>query len=144
MAGSLVAGGAHFFQTRNLAALGKEVLIAGATQEYTLSAPDMILQVVHDSGFDGTQPFPVDVAGRMFWDNRSPTLDAIDAEVRRITEAAGARFLNRRALVCDPEAQRCTAVTPDMQGVTYDFHHWTLAGAKYFGAEMAKRGWFAF
>ncbi len=127
-----------------LTGLGKEVLIAGATQEYSLSAPDMILQVVHDSGFDGSGPFPVDVAARLFWDNRSPTLDVIDTEVRQITEAAGARFLDRRALICDPEAERCTAVTPDMQGAVYDFHHWTLAGAKYFGAKMAAENWFDF
>lgn len=124
-----------------LGGLDAALLVAGTTQEYRFDAPDMILQVVRDTGFDGTGAFPVEVAERMFWENRVPGLDETDAALRRVAEAAGAGFLDRRALACESAAARCTAVTPDMQGVIYDYGHWTLPGARHFGREMAARDW---
>ena len=122
-------------------ASGKQLLVAGNTQEYRLDAPDMILQVARDSGCDGEGAFDADTAAAMFFANRADGLDAVDAHVRAAAESAGARFLDRRALVCDRAAGRCSAVTPGGDGVVYDYAHWTLAGARFFGKKMAATGW---
>lgn len=127
-----------------LATLDAQVLIAGPTQEFTFDAPDMMLQVIHDTGYAGSGPFPRDAAAKMFFEQRSDGFDALSAAVARIAERANVAFLDRRALVCDTEAERCTAVTPNMQATIYDYGHWTIAGARYFGQRMQEQDWFGF
>ncbi len=126
---------------RALTATHATLLIAGNTQEYRLDAPDMILQAARDNGFDGAGPFPRERADQMFHDARMEELDAVDAEVRAVAASVGATFLDRRSLICDDVARRCTAVTPEGDAVVYDYGHWTLQGARYFGEVMAKRDW---
>lgn len=64
-----------------------------------------------------------------------------EAGLRRIAAAHGAAVLPRRALVC--AGARCALVTPEGRKTMYDALHWTLAGARLFGARAADLGWFA-
>ena len=53
----------------------------------------------------------------------------------------GLPLLVKEHYMCDPVAQTCLGVTEDFQKAYYDYGHYTLDGARLFGARVAELGW---
>jgi len=77
------------------------------------------------------------LAYRDFYDRR----EKINAAVTRLAAEAGVPILPRRDLVCDDVSETCALVTPGGHKTMYDYGHWTLEGAEYFGRRAAQTGW---
>ena len=122
-------------------AKGIAPVIIGMTSEYTTEGPVLIADIARDVGFDGTTPFPVDVANAKFHQARSPLALETNIKMRALAAEMDLRYLDRQALVCEPGTARCIGVTPGGEAVTYDYGHWTLAGSKYFGQRIAETDW---
>lgn len=78
---------------------------------------------------------------RIFFEDRVSLGEDIDHKTRELANELGLRFLDLHDLVCDLPAKRCVGVTPDGYKAYYDSVHWTLEGARYFGARIAELGW---
>ncbi len=50
-------------------------------------------------------------------------------------------YLDKVEVLCDDAARECVGITPDGYKVFYDRTHWTLEGARYFGARMQQLAW---
>lgn len=123
------------------AARSVPVVLVGNTAEYDSEGPVIVADIARDIAYDGTAPFPVDLANAEFYAERSALSLATNARMRELASRLGVRFLDRYGLVCDDVSQRCTGVTPQGKAVTYDCGHWTLAGSRFFGRRIAKTGW---
>jgi peptidoglycan/LPS O-acetylase OafA/YrhL len=67
--------------------------------------------------------------------------DEANAALHAFAAENGLTIYSRRALICDDAAASCALSTPEGYKTMYDYGHWTLEGAKFFGARMAERGW---
>lgn len=61
--------------------------------------------------------------------------------LRLIADQTGSVFLSRSALVCSKVDKSCMLATPTGQKTMYDYGHWTLEGAQFFGAASEDVGW---
>lgn len=119
--------------------LGKEVIIVGNTAEFIspnrLSIFDWYL-LRHKGDVDISQ---VNKLAYRFESAEAKIYSRILAEV---SETNGVEFYDRRALLCDDDAQVCTLVRKDGRRTMYDDTHWTLEGAELFGKRSVEAGWF--
>jgi len=49
--------------------------------------------------------------------------------------------LDKSEYICDEKSGRCTGMTPDGYKVYYDYGHYTLEGAGYFGKRIYELNW---
>ncbi|MES9955583.1 MAG: acyltransferase family protein [Sedimenticola sp.] len=63
-------------------------------------------------------------------------------KVKEIAREAGVHYLSRRSLICSDTTKNCALLTPEGLKTMFDYGHWTLAGARYFGAQAALENWF--
>lgn len=61
--------------------------------------------------------------------------------LRNIARQTGAIYLSRQDLICSNQAEACLLATPDGRKTMYDYGHWTLEGAQYFGSVAAAVDW---
>lgn len=66
-----------------------------------------------------------------------------NARLRVLAAELGVPLLVKEDYMCDPVAQTCLGVTEDFQKAYYDYGHYTLAGARAFGARVADSDWWA-
>jgi len=126
-----------------LRARGIVPLLVGNTSEYDTEAPVMIHEIARDIGFDGEMAFPQDRTNQVFYSERSALALDTNVQLKALARDLGMPFLDRYGLVCDDAQERCTGITPEGNAVSYDYGHWTLAGARYFGQVIAERNWLA-
>lgn len=118
-------------------------ILVGMTSEYDTEGPVIVADMARDVGYDGTRPFPVGEANARFFAERSALALETQERVRNLASELGLPFLDRQGLICDDEVKACTGVTPNGEAAIYDYGHWTLAGARYFGHLIAERNWLA-
>lgn len=124
-----------------LASRGIQVFLVGNTAEYDRDGPVIVADIARDAAFDGSAPFPVDLANAEFYENRSDLARQANESMKQLAEDRGWPFLDRYALICNDPHARCIGVTPAGKAVTYDYGHWTLAGSAYFGRRIAETNW---
>lgn len=61
--------------------------------------------------------------------------------LRDVARQSGAIYLSRAALLCSESERTCILATPDGQKTMYDYGHWTLEGAAYFGSIASTVDW---
>ena len=64
-----------------------------------------------------------------------------NARLHVLASELGVPLLVKEHYMCDPVAQTCLGVTEDFQKAYYDYGHYTLDGARLFGARVAELGW---
>lgn len=64
-----------------------------------------------------------------------------NARLHVLASELGLPLLVKEHYMCDPVAQTCLGVTEDFQKAYYDYGHYTLDGARRFGARVAELGW---
>lgn len=122
-----------------LTSYGKEVVIIGNTAEFkSPSSLPVFDWYLRRSGNETNLSQLNSVAYRY---EESGT-HRISRKLRQIAEKSGVRYLSRRDLICNDANQTCALITPNGRKSMYDYGHWTLEGARYFGGVAAKEGWF--
>ena len=73
-------------------------------------------------------------------------LDPSEAHIRRKIEALAERhdvpIYSRFDLVCEAQAKRCAILSDDGRKTLYDYGHWTVHGARFFGGRASDADWF--
>ncbi|MEM9853828.1 MAG: acyltransferase family protein, partial [Pseudomonadota bacterium] len=123
-----------------LRARGKNVGVVGNTAQFvspgTVPIYDWFVQR-HQ-----TRPDPARLAQIAFASEESEPRRR-NAALRTVAEAHGAVYFSRRDLMCDEAARGCALTTPEGRKTMFDYGHWTLEGARYFGSLVAEQGWLA-
>ena len=57
-----------------------------------------------------------------------------------MSEDFGVPFFDKFQVVCEEKDSVCFGLTPNGHKAFYDYGHFTLEGAKFFGARMERRG----
>ncbi|EAQ13044.1 peptidoglycan/LPS O-acetylase OafA/YrhL [Maritimibacter alkaliphilus HTCC2654] len=83
-----------------------------------------------------------DVVDRLAYKYEAPGARKDSVRLAEIADAAGVPYLDVRSLACDDAAEMCDLTTPEGKKAMYDDHHWTLAGAAFYGRRAAEAGWF--
>lgn len=66
---------------------------------------------------------------------------ALDKEVEEISKKFNILYLNHVELICNNNYQKCDFITPQGFKIFYDYGHYTLEGAKYFGQKIYDINW---
>lgn len=123
-----------------LQAKGKRVVLMLSTVEFqAIDARPVFGWFVQDSG----QAFDADRLNALAWESRDLSeIPDLNAQLRRIAQAAGISVLDKADFICAAKAQSCDMVSDTGHKVFYDYGHFTLEGAQHFGAKIATSGWF--
>jgi len=65
-------------------------------------------------------------------------IDTLNQELSSIADSLAIPFLDKFPIVCDVSGDHCEMVDEDENILFFDYGHWTLSGAKHFGAKMAR------
>ena len=107
-----------------------KILIFGRTAEFQ-SVPDLIIR----HGLRGDiESF---VAAR-----RDKALDQINRLLEQMALELNVDYIDKVSFICSEDRTRCDVVDREGNLLYYDYGHWTLEGAKYFGRKMIESGYF--
>lgn len=123
----------------NLQSLGKEVLLIGNTAEFKSPSHLPVFDWYLTKSEEGVS-FPK--LGSIAYDYENNDTKLINQLLRQMAEQLGVGYLSRRDLICNDHSKKCTLATPNGLKTMYDYGHWTLEGAHYFGSLAAEKGWF--
>ena len=119
---------------------GKAVTLMGPAVEYGIvgrfTVFDWYLQT------RGRENFDLAELNHIGWEYHRPTHPFIRGALEDIAYRTGATMLWKENYTCDDEAESCVMATPEGRKVYFDYSHYTLEGARYFGSRMADMGWF--
>lgn len=68
--------------------------------------------------------------------NRDTSLDALNDELRALSESLNVSFVNKLPYLCDLTQAYCDVVDADGKILYTDYGHWSVEGAKLFGQRM--------
>jgi hypothetical protein len=118
-----------------LKARDKTVVLAGNTVEYQPDVP-VILESLHK--YDLLSP---DTASMRLFHARDSRVERVNSKLRNITEKSGVQFLDKSEYICDIASQRCDALSSEGDALYFDYGHYTVAGAYYFGEKIRDSSW---
>ncbi len=117
---------------------GKQVVLLGNAAEFTppgtLPIFDWYIRRENHAAVKGE-------VDRLAFQYEGIKAKSYNREIEQIADTHGIPYLDRRNLMCDDASKVCEVVTPDNMKAMFDGDHWTLEGAKFFGARMITR-WF--
>jgi lysophospholipase L1-like esterase len=67
--------------------------------------------------------------------------DEINQALSRIAKYNGIEILDKNDFVCDMKAKTCDGITDDGFKSFYDYGHFTLEGARFFGQRIHETNW---
>ena len=117
---------------------GKTVAIVGGTPEFISPGSVPIFDWhVHRNGTNAG----VQEINRLSYDWQDGSVAHLNETLTAIAEQTGAVYLSRGELVCSSSEQSCFLATEDGIKTMYDYGHWTMEGARHFGARAIDLGW---
>ena len=79
---------------------------------------------------------------KFLYDNRLVhTNSKINTKIKEIAEKNNIQFLNKEDYLCNVKKNSCEFITPDKYKIYWDYGHYTLEGAKYFGEKIFLMKW---
>ena len=76
-----------------------------------------------------------------FANRHDPSVIQTNRDVQALAAKLDAVFLDKEEVLCDQEEQLCFGLTSDNHKSFYDYGHYSLQGAKYFGRRAARIDW---
>lgn len=123
---------------QRLSTTGKTIYVIGNTSEFISPGELPVFDwYLRRGGKD--DPAVINKLGYKYEDNERRSRNE---QISQIAAATGAHYLSRHDLICNDTAKTCALATPDGLKTLFDYGHWTLDGARYFGAEAARKRWF--
>ena len=81
---------------------------------------------------------------KFLYDNRYiHSKSKINFTVKDIAKKNNIKFLNKEDFLCDLSQKKCDFITPNGYKIYWDYGHYTLEGAKYFGKKIFEMKWFS-
>ena len=77
-----------------------------------------------------------------YFNNRVEEIQMINVKLKSIANKHSIKFLSKQDFQCEIEKQVCFGVTDGGKKIHYDYGHYTLEGAKFFGEKIYSIGWF--
>jgi hypothetical protein len=84
------------------------------------------------------------IIGKKYYEGRyqaRPEIPTINKKIKEIAEKTDTIYLEKSEFICDRSQQLCFGLTPEGKKVFYDYGHFTLAGAKFFGERIVEINW---
>ena len=78
---------------------------------------------------------------KLFFDMQGDTKDGINQSLREIANAHNIFVLNKMDFICDIPAGTCDGITDEGYKAFFDYGHFTLEGAEYFGRRIHELNW---
>ncbi len=113
---------------RHLSARGAELVLLGRTAEF-LNVPDLVVKFGRLGGL-----------GRYVAATRRTGFDSLNDRIEQKARQLGVPYLDKLSFLCSDDLSSCDVLDADNNLLFYDYGHWTLEGARYFGAKLAATG----
>lgn len=124
---------------------GKKVVVMGNTAEFSPIegkwSADHVFFGYRSSDYTANPPsFAIlkDEADRLLFKQLQSHIIDYNKEVKAVADRHGAAYYNKVPLVCDLPSEICHAYTQSGFKTLYDYGHYTLEGAKFFGNKLAE------
>ena len=62
--------------------------------------------------------------------------------LKKIAKKNNIALLNSNDYLCNEEEQRCDFFTDNNEKISFDYGHYSIAGARYLGKKISKMDWF--
>lgn len=119
---------------------GKRVALVGNTAEFESPGRDPIFDYfVKRSGGQGN----LQEMNSFAFLAQKKDVEEKNRILRRFAAETGVPYLSRHELVCPPKENACTLIGQDGEKMLFDYGHWTIVGAAYFGRRMVETEWLA-
>lgn len=119
-------------------ATGKTVVFVGNTPEFvspgTVPIYDWYIQRRGERG-------NLQQMNHVAYGSQASAIAERNVMLREIARQTRVIYLSRQSLICSEQARTCILSTPGGQKTMYDYGHWTLEGAEYFGKLAAALDW---
>jgi hypothetical protein len=110
-----------------------KLVLVGRTAEF-FDVPSLLARVVKTDAADSNADLE-----RMLARYRVTSIDAINDALRKEASRLGLQYLDKLKLICSDD--RCSFLSQTNWPYFFDYGHWSLVGAKQFGANMMSMGW---
>src|SRR3989344_3144601 len=107
------------------------LIILGRTAEFS-DVPSLIMRF---GKLDGLDKFSAK--------HRVIKIDLINNKLAEIAKEYGVNYFDKIDYICSKDRIRCEVLDRDNNLLIYDYGHWTMDGARYFGGKMIKDGFFS-
>jgi peptidoglycan/LPS O-acetylase OafA/YrhL len=87
------------------------------------------------------QNFSANGLNELFFDSQSHEKDEINESLRIIARNKDIVLLDKTDFICDMESKTCDGITDEGYKSFFDYGHFTLEGAKYFGRRIHEINW---
>ncbi|RBP49244.1 acyltransferase family protein [Arenicella xantha] len=125
---------------------GKSFIVMGTSAEFKplekMIVADYVYSQHKDNLDSGAKAFFDEVlpgANKLMYDNLKIKAD-INSKVAALAKQEGVIYYDKLPIVCDMEDEVCHAFTSDGYKTLYDYGHYTLEGAKFFGLRLYDLG----
>ncbi len=118
---------------------GKKVIL-------TSNTPEFFAYKGYDNIFDGYMRekgslFDKEELNTLYYSMKASDVDEVNNKLREIAQNKNITYLDKHSIICSDIKMQCDGVTDDGLKTFYDYGHYTLEGAKYFGSKIAEQGW---
>lgn len=128
---------------------GKKVILLSKTNEYEIIKNPLLTQfdilfreIILDGGGIDTKNFSWKL-NKIYYKKRIRTeYEKINLKLEEMANNQDIIYLRKNDFLCNELKKECDAVTDDGYKIFYDYGHFTLEGAEYFGRKIYKLGWF--
>lgn len=124
--------------------IGKPVIVFGNTPEFKnignrLISDDYFLKISRTPSVSKQTEFQElrEKINKDYFILQNPKIHLLNLEIEEITLNHGFLYLDKVRFLCSTSKQSCTGITKTGFKVFYDYGHYTLAGAKLFGMNLA-------
>ena len=77
----------------------------------------------------------------MAYENIYPSVFDVRRDVINVANKTKIEILDPFDFMCDLKNKKCDFLTDNGEKIYYDYGHFTIEGAKYFGKKMYNEGW---
>lgn len=77
----------------------------------------------------------------IYYKNQSIGPDKNNTQLGVIAETYNIKTLDKKDLICNSLLETCDGITPDGYKVFYDYGHFTIEGAQYYGKKVSNSNW---
>lgn len=128
------------FLIRKLQEHGKKVIVASNTVEFYMGENQTLPLFDSYAQSLPTELLP-DELNSLFFKNINIERSKINVEVKVIAKQMSVSFIDKYDLICNTSERKCDGITPDGYKSFFDYGHYTLEGAKYFGKQIYETAW---
>ena len=79
---------------------------------------------------------------QLLYNIKSEKVDYFNSQLIKVLNKKNIQFLNPKDYSCNEILKECEVLTKENHKIYWDYGHYTLDGAKYFGKKIFNSNWF--